>query len=174
MKEPIRYFALGLITASIILFIVMMLNNNPMTQKDVELDTNEMIDIIKKEGYHVLTSSEYIKITTKNDIHEDEEINIETNNQEAEDKKQKDNNTNKDSEKKKELEINSYTIVIKDKMAATKISELLEKNKIITDAKTFSTYLEKEKLIPLIKPGKYDLKSDMNHSEIAKNITEKK
>lgn len=187
MKQPIRYFSIGLITASIIMFIVVTLVDKPKTASPDELDINEMIASIKDKGYHVLSSSEYITLSTKNtqkDNEENEEkpaADKEPNENKAKDnEKDKDKNDEKKDENEAndendaEVEVHSYTLNVKPNMLGPEISELLVKNKIIDNAEKFNRYLETEGYAEYIQLGKFKLNSDMSNYEIAEKIARKK
>src|SRR5690625_618591 len=67
MKYPIRYFSIGLFTASMIVLIGYFLSGPATTSVDETVD--EMIDIVEKEGYRVISESEYISLaTSKNEL----------------------------------------------------------------------------------------------------------
>lgn len=178
MKQPVRFFAIGLITASITLFFVMFLIDKPEVATDNEMDIDEMIESISDQGYHVLSSSEYISLSAKNDsegnMDEKEEIDEATENKDQDNEEQKTNNEANEEEPKEEDEVFKYTLKIKPNMLGPEISEILNDNKIIDDSDEFNRYLEKEGYAPYIQLGDFKLNSDMSHFEIAEAIARKR
>lgn len=178
MKQPIRFFSIGLITASIVVFIVITLVDKPETTIQDNMNIDEMIESIKDEGYHVLSSSEYISLSAKKEENEDDQnTNKETNNNKdnnADTEKDKEKPSEKENEENEEDQATSYTLEIKQNMLGPEISELLAKNKIIGNADDFNRYLETEGYAPYIQLGTFKLKSDMNNNKIAEKIARKK
>src|SRR5690625_7852106 len=120
-----------------------------------------MKDNIEKEGYRVISESEYISLATaKNELNALEKE-VEKENDKAADDKNKDNDKKsnkdktkekKDNDKKKETgkkkddkkknEVKTYTLVVEENMVPSMISQKLEENKIIKDAAKFNKYME--------------------------------
>lgn len=169
MKQPIRYFSIGLITTSLILFMFTFFTDKP-TDGQTVMNTDDMITEIKDEGYHVLTSAEYINLTT---IKEQTEIN-EGVSENTDTEQQEDQEEVIDNEDTTKTEIHSYTLNVKPNMLGPVISNLLAENKIIDDAEAFNRYLEVEGYASYIQLGKYTLKSDMTNFQIAEKIAKKK
>lgn len=176
MKQPIRFFSIGLIIASVILFIVMSFVDKPLATGN-KLDIDEMITAIKDEGYHVLSASEYITLSTRND-QEDKDEETTENIDEKEEIKDKDIEDDKKEEEVEveveEPEVISYTLNVKPNMLGPEISEILEKNNIIKNADDFNRYLETEGYAPYIQLRESKLNSGMSHYEIAEAIARKK
>lgn len=152
MKQPMRYFSIGLLTASVILLLSFYFFDNSTTGTD-DLPVEEMIEAIKADGYHVVSEKEYIALSVNDE--DDNKANVK-----KEDKKQE-----KESEKK------AYTINIKSGMLPSEISEILAENDIIKDANKFDQYLEKEEYSPYIQLGKHKLNSEMSTKEVAEALT---
>ncbi|GAA0445737.1 endolytic transglycosylase MltG [Virgibacillus salarius] len=202
MKQPVRVFAIGLLTAGIIMLATYLLFKGDT--KTVEgISEKELISLVKDKGYHVLSNSEYVALsvndnpekaaktppnentstTTQNDQ------SAKTTEQEDAAKKQDSNNTEKaekentkeeNQEQKKEQAKESpekeegpktYTLHIKEGMASSEISSLLEENKLIKDASEFSDYLEENDYSQRVQIGKYKLNTDMGPYQIAEAIT---
>src|SRR5699024_718697 len=66
MKQPIRYFAIGLFTAAAILLLAFYKFDTSKANLD-NLSTDEMIEAIKTDGYHVVTEDEYITLYVNNE-----------------------------------------------------------------------------------------------------------
>src|SRR5690625_2120340 len=60
MKQPIRYFSIGMLLATIIMFVTFILSDSDQTVRGEDQTIEAMIERIENEGYHVLTASEYI------------------------------------------------------------------------------------------------------------------
>lgn len=197
MKQPIRYFAFGLLTASILLMIIFMFSDYT---KSEDLSVDEMIEKIEEEGFRVLTNTEYISYSVYKDeqkkASEEEEKKIakadkekDTDKTKKEDKK--DPSENKDKEKsddqknedaseneegvqKEERKTYKYTLVIEPNMLGDQVSKRLEEKKIIDDARKFYDYLEEKGYSRYIQIGEFNLSSDMTYYEIAETIAHKR
>src|SRR5690625_2709210 len=186
MKQPIRYFSIGVITATVILFITFSFFYQPNHSSSGNHSTSDMIDQIEAEGYHVLTESEYITYSVNKDNQEqdnndtenktskvDEEKNSnktdkDENSQEEESKKE--DKTEEKLEETEEPNVNTYTLIVEPNMLGPNISQLLLDHKIIDDAEKFNRYLEIEGYAPFIQIGEHKVSSDMTYYEIAEKI----
>src|SRR5699024_12789086 len=72
MKQPIRYFSIGLLTASLIILIVISFFEKG-DQQQSEGSVDEMIATLTDEGYHVLSSSEYISLSVTGETEDRED-----------------------------------------------------------------------------------------------------
>lgn len=178
MKHLLRSFAAGLFSAGVIMLAAYYFSE----ESREELTADEMIPIVEEEGYHVLTSDEYISLAVQpKDKEENTEEKAET---KQEDKKEKAENKEKEERKEEEKnnekkedkqpETSSYTLQIKPGMLTPEITELLEENKIIDDAAKFNRYLEEHEYSPKIQIGNFKLTSDMDYYQIAETITDYK
>lgn len=181
MKQPIRYFSIGLLTASLIILLVVSLFDKQDGHVS-EGSVDEMIATLKDEGYHVLSSSEYISLSVNTEPNE----NLDADEDNAEDPKKDEDedevvdeteeteepeDTDAEVEEEEEVEeVHKYTLTIEPNMLGPTISELLEDNKIIADAEEFNRYLETEGYAPYLQLGDHKLSSDMSHYEIAEVI----
>ncbi|HLR40115.1 MAG TPA: hypothetical protein VK091_00470 [Virgibacillus sp.] len=159
MKQPMRYFSIGLLTASVILLLSFYFFDNSTTGTD-DLPVEEMIEAIKADGYHVVSEKEYIALSVN-----DEDDNKANDKKEDKDKNEEDKKQEEESDKK------TYTINIKSGMLPSEISEILAENDIIKDADKFDQYLEKEEYSPYIQLGKHKLNSEMSTKEVAEALT---
>lgn len=185
MKQPIRSFALGLLSAGIILLATFYFTGDSRNAKN--LSTDKMIASIEAEGYHVMTESEYISVSVKSDEGEKDKENKKDdstteqngkNQQQNKEKASKDNNSEskKDSSKDKKKDSSekktvTYTIKIESGMVPSTISDKLAKNNIIKNADEFTQYMEEQGYVKKVQLGKFKLTSDMSHYEIAEELT---
>jgi|SRR5690625_2598356 len=180
MKQPIRYFSIGLLTASLIILVVVSLFDKQDGHTS-EGSVDEMIATLKDEGYHVLSSSEYISLSVTEepeDSHDADENEAEdsTKDEEKNAKQDEDENENtddtvvEDNEEEDIEEVHKYTLTIEPNMLGPTISDLLKDNKIIDDADEFNRYLETEGYAPYLQLGDHKLSSDMSYYEIAEVI----
>ena len=68
MKQPIRYFSIGLLSSTVILMLFFLfLEDQQGSVEDVPVES--LIDAVKAQGYHVLSEDEYISlsVTGKNE-----------------------------------------------------------------------------------------------------------
>ncbi|HLR14436.1 MAG TPA: hypothetical protein VK144_01310 [Bacillota bacterium] len=194
MKQPIRYFSIGLIVAGLALFVVYSYFDKPQAKMD-EIDVDTLISMVKDNGYHVMEESEYIRLSViqgnsdeENDddeLDEDKTQDKDTDKEKDEDEdkdKDKDNDKDKDKDKDKgkdkdkdkdkdESTKTTYTIDIQPDMLPSDVSNLLEKEKIIKDASSFNKFLEDNDYSKLIQIGTFKVSSDMSEEEVAKIIT---
>src|SRR5699024_10351706 len=196
MKQPIRFFSIGLLIASLIALIVFSLTDTstPKTTTN-ELSTDEMINALEVEGYHVLTSSEYIKLSVgkdsnKDDVPKDKDKDKNKDDEKDKDKdkdgtkddaqdKDKDKNKNDDEptpdndDASQDNETTSYTLKVEPNMLGPDVSKLLLDNNIIDDAEAFNRFLEVEGYAPYIQLGDHKVTSDMDYKQIADTIANK-
>lgn len=180
MKQPVRFFAIGLFTASFIIFIIFLFNNTSNDASDLTVE--QMIESIETDGYRVITEEDYISYTINKDQIQQNEIEDEKKAKEkkrekkddkkaGQDKQQADPSSKQEKEKPEEKTVKSYTVKVKSGMMPEEIAKLLEKNDIIDDAFSFSTYLEDNGYSPYVQIGSFKVKSDMSRKEIAELIT---
>src|SRR5690625_4915493 len=103
MKQPIRFFSIGLLIASVIMLIVYIIDDPSTIQSNEnDLNTDEMIQALEVEGFHVLSSSEYIKLSVGDDDTDQDNSSTDKNGKD----KDKDNN-NKDRSEEHTSELQS-------------------------------------------------------------------
>src|SRR5690625_4875840 len=176
MKGTIRAFSLGLFVAGIMIVVsFLFIGDTATSKKDAEdFPLEDMIEIMKDEGYRVVTEEEYITLSLADN--NEQEVQSEENNDENEqandnNKEEKSEHKDKKDEEDEDDKVEKYTIHIKDGMASSEIGELLEENNIIDDSSKFNKYLEDEGYHKGVQLGKFDVTSDMDFKEIAKAIT---
>lgn len=165
MKRTIRAFSLGLFSAGLIIIAVILINGETSVSRmnAEELPLEEMIDIMKEEGYRVVTEEEYISISVT-----DQDGQANTDEQETADQNEDEDENKEDSE---EGEIEKYTLPIKEGMASSEIGELLEENNIIESSSDFNKYLIDEGFHQRVQLGEFEVTSDMDFKAIAEEIT---
>ncbi|WP_255259832.1 hypothetical protein [Lentibacillus sp. CBA3610] len=181
MKQTVRSFAIGLLTAGIILLGAYYFAGDSQTEAE-DIPTEDMIEIVESEGYHVLTESEYISVSVESDdnTEENNDTNNENNNeaeQSGSDETESDNSNDGNNEQENNSDDTSedspttYTLTVESGVAPSEISQTLEENDIIDDADAFTEYLEDEDYSQLVQLGEFELSSDMDHNEIAETLT---
>ncbi|NBJ68528.1 MULTISPECIES: endolytic transglycosylase MltG [Clostridia] len=194
MKQPIRLFGIGLLTAGIIMLGVYFFTNGNIQTAD-NLSDEELVTLVEDKGYHVLTNSEYIAVSVdedeataakkqqqpgtkansaenKSDNNEEKQENQNANREDKNKAKQNDDKKQAaDKEENKEDEKKTFTVNIKEGMPSSEISDQLEANDIIDDAAKFSAYLEDNDYSQKVQLGKFKVSSDMSLQEIAEAIT---
>ncbi|HLR08022.1 MAG TPA: hypothetical protein VK136_02020 [Bacillota bacterium] len=166
MKQPIRSFSIGLLTAGLICLLVFYFSGG--NKETANLSTEDMIAKLEDEGYRVFTESEYISMAVDSD--DADETEADTDDDSALEDNEEDE-ADEDSEADDEDASVTYTLEIKSGMNSSEISELLEENDIIDDAMEFSTFLEDEDYESDVQIGEFELSSDMSFKEIAEEIT---
>src|SRR5699024_8926858 len=98
MKQSIRFFSIGLLTASIVLLgFYFLFGNSKASSKDVPLE--EMIEEIESTGHRVVTEKEFIAYTINN---EEKEVDKEDYDKEKKKKKKDKKKETKKKDKKTE------------------------------------------------------------------------
>src|SRR5690625_3103835 len=141
MKQPIRYFSIGLFTATLVLLITFIFFHQPNSTID-NASIEEMISEVESEGYHVLTESEYITFSVNKDNNDqatdDQSEKKPTENKKDEKSNQEDEeNTNQkkeDNSEPEEKEISTYTLTVEPNMLGPTISVLRVDHNIIDES----------------------------------------
>lgn len=179
MKHHIRAFALGLFTSAIIILIVFFLVQDSQTSIE-DVNAEEMIPVLEDQGYTVLSQEEYISFSVNGN---DSENSSESNNESSDEESQQNEDTNNNEEEEEssnenqnedESDENSpieYELTVETGMASSEISDILENEDIIESASDFNDYLEDNDYAINVKPGTFELTSDMSHFDIAEVIT---
>ncbi|MUV39630.1 uncharacterized protein JNUCC1_03514 [Lentibacillus sp. JNUCC-1] len=183
MKQPIRIFSIGLITAGLIMLVVYMFNDSEAVQE--ELTTDEMIAHLKKENMRVIPEDEYIALSVDKSSQtkeadtdtsgktEDEETNSDDQDQssETESDDTEQNKDKEDAEKEERASSKSFSFTIEPGMSSRDISTTLENKGIIDDAEAFNAYLQENDYSMLIQIGTFEVKSSMSAYELAETLT---
>ena len=189
MKQSIRFFSIGLLTASLVLLgFYFLIGDKKVSSKDVPLE--DMIAEIEANGHRVITEKEFIAFTLNNeeeDANKEEEANKKETKadkdkkENSDDKKKKKSKDKKDSSKKKKSkdkdDKDEKDKVIKakfttdDGVVTQDIADILIDEKIIDDRQKFLDYLDDNDYSAYIQIGTFEVTSDMSMKEIAEVIT---
>lgn len=157
MKQPVRAFSIGLLTAGIILLAIVLYFEEPHEKTKLP-SQQEMIASLEKDGLQVLTDKEYISLSVQN--------------KPKDKKKDEEQSTKPETEDSQEKKVKKYTLEIEPGLASSSsISSILEENGIIDNSDDFNQYLEKNDYSQLVQIGTFELTSDMTFNEVAETIT---
>lgn len=188
MKQTIRSFSLGLLTAGTILLMIYYFVEEPK-EKAVKMSVDDMIAEMKEEGYRVITEEQYITLSIdKDQVNKDADKTQVASTKsksddnkkkekddkkdiESKDKKSKDDSDKKDNKEDKKDKVKTYTLKIDSGMPSSDIGDMLAANDIIDDASKFNKYLEDKDYSLRVQLGEFKVKSDMSFYEIAEAIT---
>ncbi|MEC5422246.1 hypothetical protein QGM71_01930 [Virgibacillus sp. C22-A2] len=175
MKQLIRSFSVGLLTAGIILLIGYYFIDDSSTQAE-QRSVDSMIIEIEQEGYRVLTEAEYISISVNKD--QDNKSTASTIEESmAEKEEEEDEDSEAEVEDPPEEETSeqdntaTYTLHIEPGMASSTISSVLAENNIIENAAEFNKYLDEQDYSLKVQIGEFELSSTMSFFELAEAIT---
>lgn len=190
MKQTIRAFAVGLCTAAIIMLVVSYFSGGS-SQDLSDMPMEDVLKHVKEQGYHVLSEEDYISLSMNHKVEKEEAENSseseeanENEKEEASDEEESDesasdsdessseeSSNNEPEEEEQEEAVKSYTLTIESGMPSSEISNQLEENGIIDNARDFSNYLEEKGYANRVQLGEFTLTSDMSHYEIAEALT---
>lgn len=198
MKQPIRFFAIGLFTAAILMFGYFSLFDQSTAVENAPVE--DLISQIEDEGYRVITEEEFITFSLldldeadvkdkrveqekeKEDKKKDSKKESDASKEEKKDSKdtssdkkkdEKDEKKSSDDKKEKSKKKKSETITITtDQGVVTEdIADMLYKEKVIDDKQKFLDYMEDNDYSPYIQIGTFKVKKDMSFKELAKTFT---
>src|SRR5699024_2518799 len=179
MKQYIRTFSVGLFIASLILLITFLFSNSSLNNR-ANLSDEEMVDHLKDSGYRVVTESEYISLSVQQDKNKDQKTDKNKNSQDKKEdkkanKKDKDQDEDKQNDKDKDEKEKptSYPIEITSGMAISEVTNQLENDGLIKDARKYDQYLKKHDYEKYIQLGKHKVTDDMSEQEIAEELIKK-
>lgn len=145
MKKEVRAFALGMLLSTSIIGAVYY--NEPQKLTEAQVDA-----YLKKKNEIAMSEAQYRAL------------------------KEKASQTNKpvNTMRPNPATIRIYYLVIQKGDVPAKFAKELEAAKIIADAKALTNYLETHNLTRAIRPGTYEIRSDMKYEEIAAILTKKR
>src|SRR5690625_2718167 len=123
MKQPMRYFSIGLLTASVILLLAFYFFDNSTTSTD-DLPVEEMIEAIKADGYHVVSEKEYIALSVN-----DEDDNKANDKKEDKDKNEEDKKQEEESDKKTRSEEHTSELQSRGQLVCRLLREKKKKHR---------------------------------------------
>src|SRR5690625_4640888 len=115
MKQPIRFFSIGLFLASILLYGFYFFYGQSSSNQ-AEMTVDELIEEVESEGYRVISEEDYVSYTFFI-----EQNNIKEKNKEVKDKKKEKKQKKKKKKKKKKKIIKNIKKKNKIKMIKKKI-----------------------------------------------------
>jgi|SRR5690625_54869 len=184
MKQPIRFFSMGLLSASLLLLVFYFFFDSTTDQVS-NIPVEEMITNVEQEGYRVITEDEFISYSLF--IEEQNQSETKTTKDETKDEKEKDTNkdkpndnnesndnndkSDKDKDKEEKEEVEKLTFTIEAGVVTPDIADILIENDIIEDRQKFIDFLEDNDYSSYIQLGTFEVTSDMSSKEIAEIIT---
>ncbi len=175
MKQSIRFFSIGLLTASLLLLGFYYFLNDSAASSDIPVE--EMIAEIESNGHRVITEKEFIAYTINNEteVDSDQESKKDDKKEKSSNKKKSNDkkNSSKDKKKKedKKDEIIKAKFTTKDGVVTQEVADILVDEKIIDDRQKFVEYLDDNDYSSYLQVGTFEVTSDMSMKEIAEVIT---
>lgn len=177
MKRSIRFFAIGLLTSSVLLFGYYFFFDKADELESIPAD--KLISKIETDGYRVITEEEFITYSLMKESADEEEASNEPtdkdNNKQTEDKKsndKKDSTNKKDEDEEKDKDkVKKITFTTKEGVVSQDIADILIENKVIDDRQKFLDYLDDNDYSGYIQVGKFEVTTDMTYKELAKVVT---
>lgn len=159
-KQSLRSFAIGMLLSASMLGSYYFYQESK-NQEQSSLNVPEATTFLQKEGFIVLSDSEYndLQKTIEQSKQEQAKTDVEAN-----EKKQEES-------KEEKQETYSYTLKVKSGMSISKITELLFENKIVKDPKKLETFLIDNGYHTKIQVGSFRLTSEMSNKKIAEKLT---
>lgn len=183
MKITVRSFSLGLLTASIILFIMYFIIDDTSQAVD-DLNVEELTAALEEKGYRAITEDEFISYSVYLDEQQKKENEVEKNNEEEKDEqeteKKPDENgeveadavkENEQEEEEEQEEAKTITLKVEQGYVSQDIGKILKDEGFIDDEVEFVQYMEDNGYSSYIQIGTFKLKSDMSLKEIAETLT---
>ncbi|WP_186575780.1 hypothetical protein [Aquibacillus kalidii] len=175
MKQILRAFSLGILSACIVMLITYYLGHD---EKQIELTTNEMIQKLESEGYFITKKSVEETETDQNQSNQESAEKKEENQPEVEEEPNREEQPEIEEDPKVEEdpkaiekdEPATYTLRIEPGMSLATIVQMLHAAKIIEDPNEFSAFLEENNYSTKVQIGEFNLTSDMTHEEVAETI----
>ncbi|CQR46850.1 YceG-like family protein [Paraliobacillus sp. PM-2] len=159
MKQILRSFAAGLLTATLILSVIYLIEKNETSQnKENTLTTNQMKQALETQGYIISADSD---VTQKEDEHYETEKESDKLNEPV----VEENNQNSEPE-----EVRIFTLTIEPGMTISEVAEKLVHAKIIQNKNALTTYLQENNYATNIQIGNFELTSKMSIEEISNTI----
>src|SRR5690625_2956319 len=183
MRQPLRFFAVGLLVASILLYgyYFFFVSSNV---EETEMETDELIAQVEDEGYRVISEDEYLSYTFLKQQEEEEKKDDEKDKKETEKDKSKEEDKDKEKDDKKEEnekeedeqednnnEVKEHTFTTSDNVVSQDVADELIDNGIIDDRQAFLDYLNDNDYSSYVQIGTFTVSSDMSFKELAEIIT---
>jgi hypothetical protein len=178
MKTTLRSFSIGILTATFLLGITYLLQDDQDSDSSDKLTVDRATNFLEEEGFKVVDNQEWITLnetvesqknqqkedtTTEEENQKDTETNDSTNTTDKEE-------NNNENEAKPENS-SPISIEIETGMTTYDVAALLSNSKLIEDETEFINYLEEHDYSRYIQIGTFEIKQGMSHYEIAEVIT---
>ncbi len=151
MKQVLRSFAIGILTATIILGVIYYMNIQQTSTKETnELSTAQMKQELESQGYTV---------STKSGTTDKEQTTTQT-----------DEETDTNDEENESMDIYTYILTIESGMTISSVASSLVEGNILEESTSIIEYLRENNYGTNIRVGQFELTSDMTLEEIAKTI----
>jgi hypothetical protein len=155
MKQTIRAFSLGLLSATILLSITYYLDKEQQSVVKTEPTTEQMVSALEEQGYYV--SEDTPKVERSEQPEQKNEASPKSNPEE--------------DSAIQEDETVVYNLSIKTGMTDRTVAESLSKTGIIDNKQAFLTFLRENNYATRIQIGDFVLNNKMTYEEVAKIIT---
>lgn len=155
MKQMVRVFSTGLLTASIIIGVVFLIEGLPKDQPAEDVAASERIARLEAEGYYVYKEDMEDQVTQL-----EEEIDQLENQQDT-----------LESDAKEETEVTTHSFSVEPGMTVPDIVDELLELELIESEDEFITYLQENELTTRLQVGEFELSDQMTAEEIADHLT---
>ncbi|GAB2573342.1 endolytic transglycosylase MltG [Gracilibacillus alcaliphilus] len=162
LKQIVRAFSLGLITAGIIFMIIYFIDEDSSNQASSPVTVEEAIELVESNGYYVYDEEMAVSVEDQ----EDEE----TTNINSPDQEEGIDAETEDADNE-EADGHMITIMIESGMGISDIIALLEENNVLDDPQAFTTYLTENDLSRFIQAGEFTVETDVSPEELANTLT---
>lgn len=149
-KRSVRSFSIGILFAALLLFI-------SGFGKETDLSLKKAKEVLKDEGYVVVTNEDYAKLSAP----QTKEVPEKTEEQKVETK----------APEKEEVKVVYFVLEITSGMSTGEISSKLKQANVLDNEKEFEQFLIENGYHTKVQVGTFELNSEMSHEEIAKIIT---
>ncbi|WP_017472582.1 hypothetical protein [Amphibacillus jilinensis] len=155
MKHTLRTFALGLLTATLVIGYQYYLEDEEPEVIETDMSEQEMINALETAGYYIAESEPNLQedIASEDDqVEEDEE----------------DNETNEDTNANDES--NHFILTIESGMTISQVADYLIVASLIDSRSEFTDYLSEHGYGNNIQVGQFELSRDMTLEEVVETI----
>ncbi|PWU68513.1 endolytic transglycosylase MltG [Gracilibacillus dipsosauri] len=157
MKQMVRAFSTGLLTASIIIGVVFLIEGLPKDQPAEDVAASERIARLEAEGYYVYKEDMEDQVTQL-----EEEIDQLENQQDT---------LESDAKEETETEVTTHSFSVEPGMTVPDIVDELLELELIESEDEFITYLQENELTTRLQVGEFELSDQMTAEEIADHLT---
>ncbi|MBM7542399.1 hypothetical protein [Amphibacillus cookii] len=152
MKHTLRTFALGLLTATLVIGYQYYLEDDEPEVIEVDMSEQEMIDALETAGYYIADSE---PIVQEDIAPEDDQV-------------EEDNETDEDTNANDES--NHFILTIESGMTISQVADYLIVANLIDSRSEFTDYLSEHGYGNNIQVGQFELSRDMTLEEVVETI----